>query len=83
MHMTPIGVVQGEKEERLDTTRLFQVWIDTNMGIGEPHWWWNDDPCPLREALEDAARCRSRCYPTLVMPEGMNPRRDGNWDNPA
>lgn len=83
MHATPLGVIQGEEEEHIDTDRLFRVWIDTNGGIGEPHWWWNDDPCPLREALEDAAVCRARGTPTLVMLEGMNPRKDGRWDNPA
>lgn len=83
MDPTRIEVVQEHDDEHIHTDRLFQVWIDTHCGLGEPHWWWDDDPGPLREALEDAAACRRWGFPTLVMPEGMNPRKDGRWDNPA
>ena len=42
MQIAAIDVVLGE-EEHLDIHRLFQVWFDSNCGIGEPHWWWDDD----------------------------------------
>ena len=56
--------------------------IDSNVLIDivqrDPAWFdWSS------AALEDAAVCRARGTPTLVMPEGMNPRKDGRWDNPA
>lgn len=62
---------------------LFQVWIDTKCGLFEPDWWWNSEPQPLQGALDEAAECRAGGFPAQVMPEGMNPRSDGRWDNPC
>lgn len=60
---------------------LFQVWID----LGEPDspdWWWNSPPQPLSAALDECSECRAGGWTAKVMPEGMNPRADGRWDNP-
>lgn len=62
---------------------LFQVWIDTNCGFAEPDWYWNSEPKLLQHALVEAAECRARRFPTKILPEGMNPRPDGRWDNPV
>ncbi|WP_157257233.1 hypothetical protein [Methyloversatilis discipulorum] len=63
---------------------LFQVWIDVNCGLdAAPDWWWNSEPQPLQGALNEAAECRDKGVPARVMPEGMNPRPDGRWDNPC
>lgn len=60
---------------------LFQVWIDSNMAvISPPCWDWNSAPKPLADALEEAIVCRAHEYPTMVLPEGQNPRPDGSWD---
>lgn len=61
---------------------LFQVWIDVNCGFNAPDWCWNSEPQPLQTALDEAAECRRMRFPAKVMPEGMNPRPDGRWDNP-
>jgi hypothetical protein len=70
-------------EERIPVDRLFQVWFDVNCGFGSPDWWWNSPPQSLPGALTEAADSRLRGYPTKVMPEGVNPRPDGRWDNPV
>ena len=61
---------------------LFQVWIDLGAGECEPDWWWNSEPKPLPHALDECAKCRDGGWVAKVMPEGMNPRADGRWDNP-
>lgn len=61
---------------------LFQVWIDLKCGRGTPDWWWNSPPQSLQEALCEAAEARSKEWICQVLPEGMNPRPDGRWDNP-
>lgn len=45
-------------------------------------WWWNSEPQPLRDALEEAAETRAAGWVVAVLPEGQNPRPDGRWDNP-
>jgi len=71
-------------EEQVPTDGLFQVWIDLNYGgeFGPPDWWWNSEPQPLRDALEEAAETRADGWVVAVYPEGQNPRPDGRWDNP-
>ena len=68
--------------QRCSKPSLFQVWIDLGCGIDEPDWWWNTPPKPLADALEEAARCRADDWITRILPEGVNPRPDGRWDNP-
>ena len=71
-------------EDEAPTGGLFQVWIDLNFGgeFGPPDWWWNSPPKPLRGALEEAAEARAGGWTCRVLPESMNPREDGRWDNP-
>lgn len=59
---------------------LFQVWVDRNCGFSEQDWSWNSAPKKLGAALDEAADCRARGFPTKILPEGMNPRPDGRWD---
>jgi hypothetical protein len=61
---------------------LFQVWIDLNEGETPSDWWWNSEPQPLRDALQEAAEVRAAGWVVAVYPEGQNPRPDGRWDNP-
>lgn len=68
--------------EQLPVDGLFQVWIDLNFGEHPSDWWWNSEPQPLRDALQEAAETRSGGWVCKVMPEGQNPRPDGRWDNP-
>jgi hypothetical protein len=65
-----------------DKPALFQVWIDLNFGEGTPEWWWNTPPKPLGDALDEAAKVRAEKWICKVLPEGVNPRPDGRWDNP-
>lgn len=78
---------QELKESGLDESQrplLFQVWIDLHVGGlgGPPEWWWNSPPKPLGDALDEAAKARETNWVCIVMPEGINPRPDGRWDNP-
>lgn len=68
--------------EQVPTDGLFQVWIDLNEGELPSDWWWNTEPQPLRDALEEAAETRAGGWVVAVYPEGQNPRPDGRWDNP-
>lgn len=69
-------------DEQVPTDGLFQVWIDLNFGEPPSDWWWNSEPQPLRDALQEAADTRAGGWVVKVMPEGQNPRPDGRWDNP-
>lgn len=43
-----------------ETPLLFQVWFDVDCGMRpEPSWWWNSEPQPLRDALQEAAEARA------------------------
>ena len=68
--------------EQVPSDWLFQVWIDLNEGEPPSDWWWNSEPQPLRDALEEAAETRAAGWVVAVLPEGQNPRPDGRWDNP-
>ena len=71
-------------EETVTTDGLFVVWFDTNCGVGAPDWWWEiPGPQPLPAALDLAAELRADGWLCKVMPDNMNPRPDGRWDNPA
>lgn len=61
---------------------LFQVWIDLTFGSPEPDWWWNSPPKPIQDALLEAADARAKGWVAKMLPEGVNPRPDGRWDNP-
>lgn len=71
-------------EDTAQQPLLFQVWIDLNFGgeFGPPDWWWNSPPQPLADALDEAADARKDDWVCQVIPEGINPRPDGRWDNP-
>lgn len=70
-------------EEQVPADGLFVVWFDTNCGRGTADWWWEDPgPQPLPQALDLAAELRADNWICKLMPEGMNPRPDGQWDNP-
>lgn len=71
-----------DAEEQVPIDGLFQVWIDLNEGETPSDWWWNSEPQPLRDALEEAAETRAAGWVVAVHPEGQNPRPDGRWDNP-
>lgn len=73
-----------ERQTLLPVDGLFVVWFDTNCGYDSPDWWWEEPgPQPLAAALDLAAKMRADGWICKVMPEGMNPRPDGRWDNPA
>lgn len=75
------AIVSDEQDAK---PALFQVWIDIDCGHEpEPDWWWNSEPQPLPGALDEAAECRASGFLAKVMPESMNPRKDGRWDNPC
>lgn len=76
-----VDVVRLEQDEAV-RPGLFQVWIDLNFGESPADWWWNSEPQLLASALDEAAECRRMEYVAAVMPEGINPRADGRWDNP-
>lgn len=61
---------------------LFQVWIDLTFGTETPDWWWNSPPKLLSQALDECTECRQGGWGAKIMPEGVNPRPDGRWDNP-
>lgn len=70
-----------DNKARLDNQ--FWVWFDTNCGVGSPEWWWEEPGRqPLSAALDLAAKMRADGWIVQVMPDGMNPRPDGRWDNP-
>jgi hypothetical protein len=71
-----------ERSLAVDRLDLFQVWIDVNCGTAAPDWWWNSPPQPLAQALDEAAEARRNEWICQVLPEGVNPRPDGRWDNP-
>lgn len=68
---------------------LFVVWIDTNLGDADAGTDWEMNSAhicpakPLQDALDEAAYLRSHGYPTAIMPEGVSPRPDGLFSNPA
>lgn len=74
-------VVRQEQDEEV-TPGLFQVWIDLNFGELPSDWWWNSPLQALPSALDEAAECRRSGWVAVVMPQGVNPRDDGRWDNP-
>lgn len=67
---------------------LFVVWIDTNLGYEEfgSDWEMNSAHlCPAKpilEAIDEAAECRARGFPTKILREGITPRPDGMFTNP-
>lgn len=64
---------------------LFVVWIDTNCGNADfgTDWEMNSPAKPLQHALDEAAEVRTHGFPAIIMPEGMTPRPDGLFSNPA
>lgn len=75
-------VTEREADAGAIAPALFQVWIDLTYGTETPDWWWNSPPKPLAGALDECAKCRAEGWIAKVMPEGVNPRPDGRWDNP-
>jgi hypothetical protein len=75
-------VTEREADAAAIAPALFQVWIDLSCGTETPDWWWNSPPKPLPGALDECAECRAGGWIAKVMPEGVNPRPDGRWDNP-
>jgi len=55
--------------EQNDKPLLFVVWIDSNCGYSAPLWWRNSVPKILSEALDEAANCRLRGFPTQILTE--------------
>lgn len=80
--MKTIELPEKERLETPETPALFQVWIDLAFGEGDPDWWWNSEPQELASALNEASDLRSGGWVCKIMPDGMNPRTDGRWDNP-
>lgn len=77
-------IVSETTEDQVPTDGLFVVWFDLNFGQGSPDWWWEiPGPQPLPAALDLAAELRADGWLCKVMPDNMNPRPDGRWDNPA
>lgn len=64
---------------------LFVVWADTwcSSVWVESSWEMNSNPQLLSAALDEAVECRAMGYPTKVLPEGMTPRSDGLFSDPA
>lgn len=59
-------------DDKIRPPLLWQVWIDSNLGIiSPPCWEENSDPQPLATALDEAADCRQRGYPTRILPCGL------------
>lgn len=79
---TPATVVEKHRFQQTKKVDLFQVWIDLNGGRGSPDWWWNTPPKPLQDAVAESIAARIDGWITQVLPEGVNPRSDGRWDNP-
>jgi hypothetical protein len=76
---TPVETPQ----EHVPSHGLFVVWFDLLFGEAPHDWWWEEPgPQPLASALDQAARMRLEGWPSIVCPEGVNPRPDGRWDNP-
>lgn len=75
-------VTEREADVAVKVPALFQVWIDLSFGTEAPDWWWNSPPKPLSGALDECAKLRTGGWIAKVMPEGVNPRPDGRWDNP-
>lgn len=74
---------------RSERPMLFVVWIDCNCGYGDegPDWEMNSAHLcpakPIQDALIESAQCQAAGFPTRIMPEGMTPRTDGLFSNPA
>lgn len=68
--------------QRAERQALYQVWIDLDFGEGDPDWWWNTAPKPLPAAVEESLECKRGGWVAIVLPDGVNPRPDGRWDNP-
>ena len=60
----------------------FVVWIDCDLGCGQPDWEINSEPKTLVEAIEETRECHKGKFPTAILPEGVTPREDGFFSNP-
>lgn len=79
---------QNSKKEPDDgKLKLYVVWIDTwvnaGCGIHGSDWEMNSEPRELAEALRESSECTSGGFPTTVTLEGITPRPDGLFSNPA
>lgn len=63
--------------------KLYLVWIDTDMGYGEPDWEINSTAKTYELAEQEASECLARGFFSLILPEGQTPRSDGFFSNPA
>lgn len=62
---------------------LYVVWVDTNLGYGVTDWEINTGPTTLELAEEEAACCLALGFLSLILPDGVTPRPDGLFSNPA
>lgn len=86
MHVLEKQLTTTDQPER---PMLFVVWIDCNCGTEElgTDWEMNSTHLcpakPLQDALDESVECQAAGFPTKIMPEGLTPRDDGFFSNPA
>lgn len=87
--MTHVIEKQPTTTDQPERPLLFVVWIDSNCGIKDlgDDWEMNSTHLcpakPLQDALDEASECQAGGFPTKIMPEGLTPREDGLFSNPA
>lgn len=69
--------------EQVQPPKLYVVWIETNLGDGVTDWEINSGPTTLELAEVEAVGCLAWGFLSLILPEGVTPRPDGLFSNPA
>lgn len=65
----------------VDQGGMYRVWFDLEHGEGKPDWWC-EDPETISEALSSIIDAAKKGWVCMILPDGVNPRPDGRWDNP-
>lgn len=95
-HVAIVGGRQGATVRKVVNTQERTVsvpgwvWVQplagsaaAKLGIGETEVKGFSDLRTAKRAVEYAFECRNGGWFVKVMPEGINPRPDGRWDNPT
>lgn len=82
--MTAAQVEQNNETRSVTAPpKLYVVWIDTDLGYGQPDWEMNSAAKPYELAEQEASECLAHGFLSLILPDGETPRSDGYFSNPA